>query len=367
MTNRAYPGTLPGLTSLRFFAAIAVVAYHFVWWLPAIGEPIPVVPLISEGHLAVDFFFVLSGFILTHAHLRQIRTTGLEVRPFLVKRLARIYPMHLATLLFFVALIGVLDVVGLHLLKPERYNSEQFLLNLLLMQGWETRDTGAWNFPSWSVSAEWFAYLLFPVLSSLIVLRLARLRAELLVAAALAFLVACWAAAPLLLRTDFFDLHSNFGYVRILPEFLLGIALYRLGTERRLAALEGRWAMPLIGAAIFVAALLQWELPLVLLLSTLILAAAETSRQGRRGWLAASGMIYLGEISYSVYMVHVPVATVLLRGAIMMLGRLPVWVIPPAMLVTVAVAMVSHRLIEVPGRRLIARLGTGPRVQAITS
>jgi len=105
--------------------------------------------------------------------------------------------------------------------------------------------------------------------------RLARVRAEFLVAACVAFLVACQALAPIVFGPDFFDLHSNFGYVRILPEFVLGIALYRLGTERRLPALESSWAVTLLAGAMLILSLLQWDLLLVLVMGVLILAAAE--------------------------------------------------------------------------------------------
>jgi peptidoglycan/LPS O-acetylase OafA/YrhL len=278
LTKHPYPSDLPGLTTLRFFAAIWVVLYHYVWWFTSPGAPTLKIPLIIEGGLGVDFFFLLSGFILTHAHLRQIRTSTLNVKQFLIKRLARIYPLHLATLLFFLALVIALHVCRIPVLNPERYDPVQLVLNIFLLQAWQTHDAGAWNFPSWSISAEWFAYLIFPALSVLLVVRLARVRAEFVVAVALTMLIVFWASAHPLLGVSFFELHSNYGWLRILPEFILGMAFYRLGTERRIPLLEHRLGAPLLILLAVALAYFHLELLFVIVVMILIMSVAENAR-----------------------------------------------------------------------------------------
>jgi peptidoglycan/LPS O-acetylase OafA/YrhL len=320
------------------------------------GAPSLVVPIVIEGNLAVDFFFVLSGFILTHSHLTQVQTASLNARQFFVKRLARIYPMHLATLLFLLALVVFAKISKTPLPNPERYDGFQFLLNLFLVQAWQRHDMGAWNFPSWSVSAEWFAYLLFPLLSYIYVVALARLRSDVLVAASVILLIVCWALSPAALGSSFFELHSNFGCVRILPEFTLGIALYRLGTERSMNVLHSRWAVTLVALLTLIFILLRWDLPIVLVMTMLILAVAETARQGRKDFLTTAGMVYLGEISYSIYMIHVPISAIVFRGMTKTLGIPPAWSIPMVILVVIGLAAATHRLIESPGRRVILLL-----------
>ncbi|MDO7844619.1 acyltransferase family protein [Sphingomonas immobilis] len=351
---RPYPKAIVPLTSLRFFAAFWVVIYHYVDWLPNTRGPD--LPFIGSGLLGVDFFFILSGFILTHAHMRQIEERSLAVKPFLIRRLAKIYPMHLATLLFYVALVTALTLAHMKLPNPERYSGVQFVLNVLLIHAWQITDAGAWNFPSWSISAEWFAYLLFPFMAPFLVRRMAGVRAEWLVAGALALLVIVWLIAPFVLGASYFALHSNFGYIRIMPEFLLGIALYRLGRERSMAWLEGRAIVPLLTLAIVVLATFRFLFPTLLLLALLILAAAEVSRQGRTGLLTSRVLSYLGEASYSLYMIHLPVATLVLQGVRLKLGHTPLIAVILALPLAVLIAIGSFELIEKPCQRLLLRL-----------
>src|SRR5271170_4068317 len=84
---------LKQLTSLRFFAAIWVVLYHF--W-PSLGVPMPA--LVAKGYLGVELFFTLSGFILCHVYLQGFGEGRFNYSAFLWARLARIYPVHFATL-----------------------------------------------------------------------------------------------------------------------------------------------------------------------------------------------------------------------------------------------------------------------------
>ena len=78
------------LTSLRFFAAMWVVAFHY--W-PNLSSVMP--PLVAKGYLGVELFFVLSGFILCHVYLDSVADGGFRYGSFLWARLARIYPLHL--------------------------------------------------------------------------------------------------------------------------------------------------------------------------------------------------------------------------------------------------------------------------------
>ena len=359
---RPLPRVLPGLTSLRFFAAMWVVVYHYVWWLPG-GEDRPI-PLISSGHLGVGFFFVLSGFILTHAHYGQITDRRLAVRPFLTKRIAKIYPMHLATLLFYVALIGAVRVAGLELPNQDRYTVPQLLMNLFLVHGWQVQDAGAWNYPSWSISAEWFAYLLFPlVLAPVLIRRTRAVAAPWLVLASLGFFGASVLLSPVVFGVSYFGLHSNFGYVHIVPEFVLGMALYRLARERELPWLAARPVLPalVVTAALF--ALLEQDFLVTLVLALTILTCAERHRHNRDDVMAHAGLVYLGEISFSLYMVHVPVATLLLQGARLALGSTPLWAVLLAVPVAVMAAGVAYRLIEKPSHRFVLRFSRGRRAQ----
>src|SRR5882724_8125235 len=129
------------LDALRFFFAVVVVMVH------TIGPKFAPI----QGGFAVDFFFVLSGFVLSHALICRPASAA----QFAWARLARLYPLHLLTLAWLLCLVaGVMD-------NPPRQNSLSALgLNLVLLQGAWALDSHAWNFPSWSISVEFLVNLL---------------------------------------------------------------------------------------------------------------------------------------------------------------------------------------------------------------
>jgi peptidoglycan/LPS O-acetylase OafA/YrhL len=98
------PEQLASLTPLRGTAALWVVIFHFCWYFPAV-HPERYTGAVYKGYLAVDMFFVLSGFVITHVYKEGFarRVTGRRYRAFLKARVARIYPLHITVLLLFVA------------------------------------------------------------------------------------------------------------------------------------------------------------------------------------------------------------------------------------------------------------------------
>jgi len=136
---------LQQLTGLRFFAALAIVVFHLkgVFGVPAISVDL------AQG---VTFFFVLSGFILSYVY-PKLRNSA-SVAQFYRARIARIWPVHLVALILGFILIGY--EFDLTTLAP----------NILLVQGWLPVSAMyfGYNSPSWSVSAELFFYLAFPLL-----------------------------------------------------------------------------------------------------------------------------------------------------------------------------------------------------------
>ncbi|RWZ50936.1 hypothetical protein ELQ90_08920 [Labedella phragmitis] len=174
------------LTGLRIIAALWVVLFHFegqyARLLPEIGGVVWATG--SRGFLAVDLFFVLSGYILAYQHLRTFSEGRGRFGRFLLKRLARIYPVHLATLVFLVLVVLVGARIGVTLGRAEHFTVEGAVQDLLLVRGWFWPSQG-WNYPAWSLSAEWLAYLLFPVIC-LVIARVAHPRRSALVVVMLA-------------------------------------------------------------------------------------------------------------------------------------------------------------------------------------
>ena len=165
------PEQLASLTPLRGIAALWVVIFHFCWYFPAV-HPERYTGAVYKGYLAVDMFFVLSGFVITHVYKGGFahRVTGRCYRDFLKARVARIYPLHITVLLLFVATATVERAASYALkgsFEPIPLLGERslggFFANVVMLQGLWAREL-SWNDPSWSISLEFLAYLLFPLL-----------------------------------------------------------------------------------------------------------------------------------------------------------------------------------------------------------
>lgn len=354
--RRPHARDIACLTSLRFFAAFWVLSLHYTDLVPY--GFVAQTSFFDQGKLGVDFFFVLSGFILTHVYWRGLRDGRFGFARFMQKRFARLYPLHLVTFLAVVAYVVAGRALGLGFSVPEAYSLSGVAPNLLLVHAWGFADRLTWNYVSWSISAEWFAYLLFLPLS-LLVLRLpGGPRAKIL--AAIAFLLVMALVAPGLIGRPLTHLTHDFGIARILPEFLLGIALYHLS---RRYDLSPRAALPFVLGSLVLLALIAHfraaDTLAVLLLAGLIFAAASLERQQRAQWLAHPMLIYLGEISYSLYMTHAIVFIVYFKAAKLALGdaydAYLFLVGPPALILCIATAALSYHSVEMPGRRLLGR------------
>jgi peptidoglycan/LPS O-acetylase OafA/YrhL len=145
------------LTGIRAFACLWVITFHLY---KDLVEGTVLYPFFSAGVNGVSLFFILSGFILSYVYSERFKTPHLfkVSRGFIENRIARIYPLHFVTLLF-VALMIFLNVF-----PSDNFTVEAFIQNLFLTQGWGIFDLSSfsYNHVSWSVSVEWFWYLLFP-------------------------------------------------------------------------------------------------------------------------------------------------------------------------------------------------------------
>ena len=154
------PQDLPSLTSIRWFLALGVVLFHYQ--LNMLAPDAAGWGLIERARLPVDVFFVLSGLVLAHVYSRQVEQGRYSHRRFLVARFARIYPAHIAMLAVIVVLAAVAIGLGQRL-EPFDYGLDGLFAAALLIHAWFPITAGnEWNGPSWSLSAEWGAYLLFP-------------------------------------------------------------------------------------------------------------------------------------------------------------------------------------------------------------
>lgn len=349
MTPVQTPADLRPITALRFAAAAWVAVYTF-WENLAGAGAMP--GLVANGYLGVELFFVLSGFILCHVYLAPAGEGRFSYRGFLWARIARVYPLHLATLVGVGLLAGAALVVGLNV-DANVLSWSSLPANLLMVHAWGLAPVAGWNHPSWSISAEWFAYLCFPAFAYVAW----RMRERPLIAVVLAggFLAVLYVAFEWLAGFSLTEATIRWGALRIVPPFLFGCALY-LVYRRQPARPAGLLAAVFLVLLVTSAALQLWDGITVLLAGGLILSLASLPN-ARAGWLASRPAVYLGEISYSVYMVCVPWKLLAVNLAARATGapdkqlQLFVWLAVLALLPVVAAA--SYHLVEHPARKAL--------------
>ena len=342
------------LDTYRFFAALGVVIYHFEsHFSPLRGQQTYV---LDRFQSLVDFFFVLSGFVLMHTYGDRIRTLG-AYGDFLRRRLARIYPLQLATVLICVVLAIAVALRDLAIHDHALIDMDLVPQNLLLVQAWGTTGRPGLNFPSWSISAEAFVYLLFPAFA-MAVFRLGAARTLILAVA-----VACameLGRAALGMRSGFIATF-DYGMLRAVPTFLAGMAVCRIVESR--PALAVSWAIPnALVALLVVLMIVQAPFAIIDALYPLLVGLiAAADRGGRPTRLAAPGFVMLGNASFAIYMLH----TFVEIACVNVLRRFG-WTSLPALyavaavgtIVIVAIGLLSYRYFESPLRR---RLGGSRR------
>ena len=159
--NGDAPRHLDALTGIRGIAAWGVVLYHIRLSLTALLPP-EVIWIFAKGYLAVDLFFILSGFVIWHNYATKIAGGGWPAtRLFLWRRFARVWPLHFAILAGFAGFAMLLVATGR---DASGYPVAELPLHLLLMQNWGLTLDLSWNHPAWSISTEFAAYLMFPLL-----------------------------------------------------------------------------------------------------------------------------------------------------------------------------------------------------------
>jgi len=346
---------LKPLTSLRFFAAFWVVMYTYIHELSGAIS----LGVLSKGYLGVDLFFVLSGFILSYCYLNGFGEGRFKYGQFVIHRLARVYPLHIATLLFTLLLIAAAAIKGVQL-DDNAANWAALPAHLTLTQAWGLAPTASFNHPSWSISAEWFAYLGFPAVAYL-AWRL-RNRPAVAVGLAIAILIAVNLAFRAFAGFELTRATFQWGALRIVPSFLYGSALY---LAWRSGAVSKPWvAMAGTGIALLTVILStsfgQSDILTVIALGLLVLSISGLGQDGR-GFMSGKILVYLGEISFATYMIYVPWKWVYLKAANAILGTdhaaLPfVWWLA-GLLALVPLSMLAHHLVERPFRRIVRYYG----------
>ncbi|MGY1635028.1 acyltransferase family protein [Geodermatophilus sp. SYSU D00742] len=336
--SRGLPRVIPQLTGIRAFAALWVACFHFrPYLLESFPQSWPLTPLFNVGHLGVDLFFILSGFILTFTHLDRM-ATGWQPRKvlgFLWLRLSRVWPVTVAMLFVY----GAYRIAQTWVTGDGAYAASldvrRLLMHVLLIQSWGSEHHD-WNPIDWSISAEWMAYLVFGVLVLFLAKAQSTLRTRALV------LLAGAALLPMVLvglsLEDGADLAWNGDQMipgivalRVLSEFFAG-ALVALVVQR--VARSGRQVPLLLRPSVLVVAIVaviyllqkfdpvwrprfgqEWghnghslwgstESVVVIPLFALLIGSLALSAGGVSTLLSSRVLVWGGKVSFAFYLVH---------------------------------------------------------------
>ena len=262
---------LPGLTGLRFLLAALVVLFHYTKGRSMPG-PEPWLNLVAVGDSAVTGFFVLSGFVLAKTYLLPDGTMKGTMKGFWSARFARIYPIYaLSLILVAQAYLTTAPLTFLEVLWAAG-------TAVTLTQAWWPETSLAINSAAWSLSVEAFLYLAFPVLAPAV---RGRAAAVLALAAIAAFVLTPW---------------NSYNPLCHLPSFAAGIAGYLL--RQKWGRLTGVSTAAIVAILGWVG---TWEGLLLLPYVGLVRGLAAND-----GWLGNKPMVHLGEASYSLYLLHLP-------------------------------------------------------------
>ncbi len=282
------------LTCCRALFAAWVFFYHVDLYVNFSAWAGPAGGLIRRGYLGVDGFFILSGLLLIRVH-QEMTESPATAWLFWGKRLARIYPVHLATILLLAALVWGGMAAGLSPRDPSRFSMSALVENLFLVQSWGFGGHWAWNYPSWSVSSEWAGYLLFPVIALLIGYFDLWVMTQIVVV-----------SLPLLGFVIFehqgnLNLDFTASLWRFFPEFLAGAATAKMVPWMADSAPQRIYLM-VAQALIVIGTIMGIDLVALIGLWLLITSLAMQADAERPSLLPSPVLRWMGQISYSFYM-----------------------------------------------------------------
>jgi peptidoglycan/LPS O-acetylase OafA/YrhL len=363
------------LNGLRIFAALSVVCFHYA----TLAASFKVLPrftqnLIENGTIALPFFYVLSGFVLTHAYSNR-GPASIQTRGFYYARIVRLFPAYMVGFLLF------LPIAVEKYLRHPAANSDGVhtyvlggLLSLFALQAW-TPLSQSWNGPGWSLSVEAFFYFIFPLVLPIIVkMRPTRL-AILLGFLWLSMISLTVAHEHNLIPPDVWGSYIMYQPLFWMPTFLLGIATYRLATQWSLVPdqIASVISVASLVALLVLAGLLSpptggdflvngGAAPLI----ALIVLAYSHPRCLSSRLLGSAPLEFLGVASYVIYIIQAPLWHIF-RAVTDHLGHLvsqPVvqdWQFVLYLVYLVGAALFIQRFVERPAQHYLSRKGTAAR------
>lgn len=352
-------GRIEAFDSLRGLAAIGVVLWHYGAHFQTYPAYELFSPFYRAGYLLVDFFFVLSGYVIARAYWKQGREQHLMAN--LRARFARLYPLHFFTL-FAVALMQWMLIRTGHTpfvyTENTRYN---FLLNALMLNGVGIQTGFSFNGPAWSISTEFVVNCLFMIfIASAMWVR------GLYALICIAILAVLFSLSHALIRDNRILGYLDPQLIRCMIGFSTGVLL-QVAHRRdwlRLGFLPSR-AWDVMAASLLMASVgfMATQRPHANVLAYLIfiaLSAALLASVFRSSvvkmLLQLKPLVFLGDISYSIYLTHFPLQLAFIL-AFAWTGRTAtfgnIWIMGAYFSSLIGISYLTHRHLELPCQSLL--------------
>jgi peptidoglycan/LPS O-acetylase OafA/YrhL len=379
---------LTTLTPLRGIAALLVLIFH------SNLMAFPFVPpgytnLVSGGWIWVDFFFILSGFILFYVYGRDFHTGVVKGAywKYIGARFARVYPLHFVTLIWcsIAAAIVHLLATGLDPFLAPIFDLKSIPASLVMLQSMHLYDMTPLNTPSWSLSTEWWMYMLFPFVVP-VLLRLSspgKILVFMLVAAL--YVIIRYVISPNVMPMEgmspTINLTYDFGFLRCLAGFSLGMLLYVVyESQLGIAILKRDVTFVIIFLLILTGLHFGVDEFVILSLFPFLIICGCFNNGHVKQFLDTRPLQRLGDWSFSIYMVHVPIIFILWviqvrKNPAVFADFMKMVQAPPdyttgaivcifLVITTLIIASVTYRYIEVPAREYLNRRFSKPKNKA---
>jgi peptidoglycan/LPS O-acetylase OafA/YrhL len=293
------------LDSLRGVCALMVTLYHLNAY-----SVVKELPFFINAYLFVDFFFVLSGFVIATNYQARL-AEGFGIQKFMVLRFGRLYPLYFVVLICF--FIFELLIEGQGAFSGPQESTNTVLANIFLLQSFNIFSFDTWNWPGWSIATEFWTCLLFAIIASMWPRRMIAILAAL-------SLISLYVIASQ--STTGINVTYNFGMLRSIIGFSTGVFVFEIWKITNRFKIDERLAfvaemLCVIFVFIFVTAVAQSSYslfaPLVFAIVVLVFA-----KEGGpiSSILKNRSFVLLGLLSYSIYLVHLLVERMMVRAAL---------------------------------------------------
>ncbi len=381
-TTKPAPEYFGALDGFRGALALLIAVYHTIW-LTHINTS----AFLNNGQVLVDLFFVFSGFLMFLLYNGKLGTAR-QGFDFIKRRVARIYPLHFVMLIIFVsfqAMRVVSHKIGLSVVEPGEImpftqsapeTLASFLANLTLTQSMGLFDSLTYNPPAWTVSVEFYTYFVFLAMMAFFPPR------KRIHFAIIAVMIATLYFRLSQLKPDM-DFHYDYGFWRCLAGFYCGILaawIYR-GLKPHLARIKSPSAFHALEIATLVVLyifIVTFTGRLQFLFGPIAILFVLTFAIGRgviSSIMTTKPLLYLGKISYSIYLVHVLISIGFTVFAERILPGIagPDWnangyggdlLLVPYLCLVIFVSHYTYKYVERPGQKAILSYRGSNRVRS---